>query len=107
LSSPRKSPQKPPFAPPFFFARHFPPAFSPFDSHISLCYGIFMSYAATFDTYKVIKRISQLATKADIKAEVAILRSEIAGIKVEIIKWMFGGFLALIGLSVAILLKIH
>ena len=87
-----------------------------------------MSYAATFDTYKVIKNLtaegmpekqasvvvsairegreedlSQLATKSDFYS----LKSEMAELKAELIKWMFGGFLAVIGLSVTILMKLH
>ncbi len=57
---------------------------------------------------------SNLATKADLKAEVQEVRTEIAELKAEIIKWMFGGFISVIGLltgviglTATILVKMH
>lgn len=44
--------------------------------------------------------ISHLATKADLKADLAELKS-------EIIKWMFAGFLTMAGLLAALFFKIH
>ncbi len=49
--------------------------------------------------------ITSLATKADVKAEVAEVRAEIAASKAEILKWMFGQTLVILG-AVAALLKL-
>lgn len=77
--------------------------------------------AVTFDTYKVVKRltsegISEKQATAIVEAiqegsdadKVAIAtKADLFELKAELIKWMFGGFVAIVGLLVTILLKLH
>ncbi len=65
--------------------------------------------------------VSHLATKeefsifkSELRADLAELRSEMKSDKAELIKWMFGGFIsiaglviAVLGVCVSILLKLH
>ncbi len=90
--------------------------------------------AITFDTYKAIRKltaegvsekqaaaivdtirennfseIENLATKADIsllKSDMSTLKTEMVEIKAEIIKWVATGFMAMMTLQVATMIKI-
>ena len=46
-------------------------------------------------------------TRADLNLSVAELRSDMTELKSDLIKWMFGGFLTVISILVAILFKLH
>jgi hypothetical protein len=47
------------------------------------------------------------ATKQDLIAHKAEMNVALAELKADLIKWMFGGFVAVIGLLVAIILKLN
>jgi hypothetical protein len=55
---------------------------------------------------KYVTKIELNASNGELKAEISALRVEMAETKAEIIKWMFGGFVAIIGLLVAVLSKL-
>jgi hypothetical protein len=47
--------------------------------------------------------LSGLVTKADLKAELAEVRREMADVKADLIKWMFGAAVGQVGLLFALL----
>ena len=77
--------------------------------------------AITFDTYKIVKRLTSegitekqatvivdaIQEGREVDLSHLATKTDIAELKAEVVKWMFGGFLAVIGLSITILLKLH
>jgi len=75
----------------------------------------------TFDTYKVVKRLTSegisekqataiveaIREGSDADKGALATKADLSELKAEIIKWMFGGFMAVIGLLVTVLLKLH
>lgn len=50
--------------------------------------------------------LDQLVTRADLKLELAGLRTELSEMKYDLIKWMFGGFLGMFVMLAGVLMKV-